>query len=910
MKAKLLMVALTYDHSQRPNEFGVLPIQNIDVGKEIRTKGENEWVVPTHYREFKGDKLRQVAFRFDKPLLPNDRVVIHGLDEKNKKLLSYSKEYDIWYQQTTFSLRKQGRFYQYAPDQVTVGIANAGTVAVSIIHDEQLLNRFHINFVPSSLKISDYEEMVADLYRIHEELVRDERNTAQLAIRQRETYMQLEHQLRQLQQAITRINSQPHKHLTLNTMRKKNSTHGRFDLRAEIEEYVSPGQPTYRHRIMQETTVTYENKLMKQLLIDLGKYAELQSTVGTISQLENEQNDIFRKSDFRLQQLLGSIETFADAKRLSNVLHQLQREADQYLVAEEEVQKYINNTADFSLVIPPIDELAYVELTVECRGIPTYRHEQSRNGLYAYIKYDNREIEFKTRRYSWQTAFGLMQTESFASYYGEISLNSSHVLSHVLLYEAFHHNRLIKTNPITIVIKGYVSPILNGINPVATINPYNPNYNNYSFQFKWLTDVTVEGQTVTVPQTRPDLQAFLNEKLPIRIPNIDAAEEAEMRLKQLNQLIRLEQEKNYIHQQVKDYKKLKETVDACLALPLFQNVKLKTRLVSCPTQLFLHEPNYRSAWQAIRAIEKELSASLYAQKYDQLIKTPKVEHIYEVWILYKILAYATQKMGWRLREKSAIKALDNYILSGQLLKNFSTTLMHGDWKIECFYEPRIDLQTGNYLTPDFVFRYVYRGVPKGLVILDAKYRDYTLQGNEQWINDVQKIAMKKYGEMRPIDRKWQLPILHSGIIHCDEQVLIGQEEQFNPYHVLYNDKLFEKDMSSETAHRYGSICMIPSQLHIFNNWFRMILEYHLKAYQICWHCGEETNISMRQLVTASGYPKYHYTCNSCHEFWVKVHCRRGHHHLVKHTLNYHLQVNRQQRWFVVCPCCGDGRLTR
>lgn len=910
MNVKLLMVAVKYDHSQPPNERGVLPIHNIDVGKEIRSKGEDEWVVPTHYREFRGDKLRQIAFRFDESLLPDDCVIIHGIDEKSEIPLSYSEEHGIWYQQTMFIRRKKGPFYQYALDQITVGIANAGTVAVSIIRDGQLLKRVHIHFVPSSLKISDYEEMVADLYRIREDLVRDERNTAQIAIRQRETYMQLEHQLRQLQQAITRINSQPHKHLTLNTVKKKKSTNGRFDLRAEIEEYVLPGQPTYRHRIMQETTVTYENELMKQLLIDLGKYAEQQSTIGTIRQLENEQRDIFRKSDFRLQQLLGSTETLTDVNLLSNVRHQLQREADQHLEAEEDVRKYINNLTDFSLVKPPKDELVYVELTVECRGIPTYRHEQSRNGLLAYIKYDNREIEFKTREYSWQTASGFMQTQSFASYYGEISLNSPYVHSHALLYEALHHNRLLQNEAIIIVIKGYVSPILYGINPVATVNPNNPNFNKYSFQFRWLTEVTVEGQRVTAPQTRPDLHDFLSKKLPVRIPNVDAAEEAEMRLKQLNQLMRLEQEKSHIHQQIKDYEKLKETVDVCLALPLFQKVKLKTRLVSRPTQLFLHEPNYRSAWQAILAIEKELSASLYARKSDQLIKTAKVEHIYEVWILYKILAYATQKMGWSLKEKSAIEVLDNYILSGKLLENFSTTLSHGDWTLECYYEPRIDLQTGNYLTPDFVFRYLYKDIPKGLVILDAKYRDYTLQGNEQWVNDVQKIAIQKYGEMRPIDRKWQLPILHSGIVHCDEQVSNSQEEQFNPYHVLYNEAMFEMGMSNETAHRYGSIYMIPSQLHIFKNWFRMILEYHLKAYHICWHCGEESNISVRQLVTASGYPKYHYICNNCHEFWVKVHCRRSQHLLVKHTLNYHLQVNRQQRWFVVCPCCGDGRLAR
>lgn len=912
MKARLLMVALDYDHSQRPNEYGMLPIKKINVGSEIQPKKEGEWVIPTHYREVKGDRLRQVALGFDESLLSTDLVIIHEVDGDKGLPLTYNEEKNIWFQNTNFSPNKKGQFFQYATNSTTIGIMNAGTIAVSVIRNHQLLKKLLIHFVPSALKMSDYEEMIVDLYRIREELVRDEKNPAQIAIRQRQTYMQLQNQITRLHKAIKNINLQPHKYLKLVTVKKKKSETSRFDFRAELEEYMSPGLPMYRHRIMKETTATYENALMKQLLIDLSNYTKQQVLASDIRQVENEQLYLFNNSDLNLQRLLVSITNLTDVEKVSKIKHLFQKDVDMYSTMELSTREYINSIADFTMQNLQDFRLSYIELAIQCSEVPKkYSHDQSRDGIVFNMFYDNRDDEFRTSSYSFRVNNGHMQKRHFNSYFGKISLESRHVHSHALIFEAFHHEKLIQETPTTIVIKGYVAPIPNGSDPVSWINPNNNDYKNYAFKFERITEVTVEGEQLTVSPTRPDLQEFLNEKLPLKIKEASVAEkfeEAEMRLNQLNQLIELERRKKDVQQQVSDYERLQETIDYCLNLSLFRNIKLTERLKSYPTPLFLHDPNYRSAWRAIKAIEYELSASLFAQGSNHLVKTAKVEQIYEVWVLYKILALATQQLGWTLKDGSITEILDNYLLKGQLLEGFSTVLINGEWNIELYYEPRIDLQNGNYVTPDFVFRFVYQSTPKGLVIVDAKYRDYSLQGTETWKKDVERVAIEKYGEMHTIDRKWMLPILHSAIIHCDEQVSNNLENQFNPYHVFYNEQLFEVELSQKTAHKFGSIYMLPSQIHVFKNWFRLILEYTFKAYHTCWSCGEQVNLSVRQFVTAGGYPKYHFTCKSCNEFWVKVHCRQSRQHLiVKHTLNYHLQVSRQQRWFVICPCCGDGR---
>lgn len=911
MKAKLLMVALDYNHSQRPNEYGILPVRKIDIGSEIQPKKEDEWVIPTHYREVQGDRLRQVAFSFDEPLFQDDKVIIHEVDGEKGLLLTYNEKRNIWYQNQLFSTIKKGRYYQYASNNIAIGIMNAGTIAVSVIRDNQLIKKIIIHFVPSALKMSDYEEMVADLYRIREELVRDEKNPAQIAIRQRQTYMQLDNQITKLYQAIKNINAHPNKYLKLASVKKKKSETSRFDLRAELEEYMSPGQPAYRHRVMKETTVTYENELMKQLLIDLSNYTKQQVLGWDLRQIENEQQYLFNNSDLLLQRRLKSISYLADAKIVSEIRHYFQKNVDEYANLERNLRKYINSIADYSMQNPQNLGLSYVELIVQCSEVPDYKHEQSMDGILLHYSYDNRNAGFRANYYRWAIDKTRLVNRHFNSYFGTISLNSSHVYSHALMYEAFNHERLSQEVPTTIIIKGYVTPVWNGLDPVSRVNPNNEDFSIYEFQFQRITEVIVDGEEISISSSRPDLQAFLNEKLPLKITEVGMAEkieEAEMRLNQLQQLIELEKRKKHAQQQVKDYQRLEETIEDCLNIPLFKNVTLTKRLKSYPTPLFLHDPNYRSAWSAIKAIDYELSSSLFAQDSNYLVKTTKVEQIYEVWVLYKILALATQQLGWSLKDESVTELLDNYLLKGQLLEGFSTVLVHGDWRIELYYEPRIDLQKGRYVTPDFVFRYVYRNVPKGLVVLDAKYRDYSLQGVEMWKKDIERVAIEKYGQMQSVDRKWMLPILHSAIIHCDEQVSKNLEEQFNPYHVFYNEQLFEVRLSHNTAHKFGSIYMLPSQIHVFKNWFRMILEYPFKAYTTCWSCGEHTDISVRKLMTVGGYPKYHFTCKNCYEFWVKVHCRQSRQHLiVKHALNYHLQVSRQQRWFVVCPCCGDGR---
>lgn len=911
MNSKLIMISINYDHSKKPNEFGFLEVKKINIGSEIQYKKENEWVVTNHYREFKNDRLKQIALRLDESTLPTDNVIIHELNAKEGIRLVLDKRTNLWYQPAKFESTKKDKYYRYSRDNTTIGIMSAGTVAVSIVRNNQIIDKLVINFVPSGLKMKDYEEMIIDLYRIREELVKDEKNLAEIAIRQKKTFLSLEQQVKNLSKAINNICMQPHKTLKLVSRNKKKKINGRFDIRAEIEEYSSPGKPTYRQRSIEETTTTYENGLIKQQLIDLRNYVQQQIKLGTINQIENEQKYLFENSDSYLKNLIGKIENLRNEQRLIAYTDKLQKKLNEYSIFENNIRQHIYKVADYSITNSVIQDHKYVELEVECLETPNFKHQQSKNGITLNFSYDNRDSNFKTISYKFRNNNNELVSRRFNSYFGSISLESTHVHSHSLIYEAFHHNLLLRNSVSKIVIRGYVRPVMNGIDPVSYINPNNENYNNYEFQFSRITEIIVNEIPVSVPVSRPDLQEFLNTKIPVKIEELkvaDGIEESEMQLSQLYTLTRLEKKKKHLDYQLQGYKRLEKIINDCLNVSIFTNINSNHRLKSNLTPLFLHDPNYHSAWTAIKAIDYEISASLFARGYNHLVKTAKVEQIYEVWVLYKILEIITKELGWEIKSKSLVDQLDYYLLKGKLLKGFSTVLTNGEWDIEFYYEPKINLKNGNYITPDFVFRYIYKNIPTGLVILDAKYRDYSIQGINKWKSDIQDVAIEKYGQMQPVEEMWRLPILHSGIVHCDANFSSDSISKINPYHVFYNKEIFNKELSTETAHKYGSIYLLPSQTHIFKNWFRMIMEYPIKSYQTCWCCGEEVNISKRQLMTSGGHPKYHFTCKNCNEFWVKVHCRENRKHLIiKHTLNYHLQVSHSHKWYVVCPCCGNGR---
>ncbi|PFA47893.1 hypothetical protein CN391_25835 [Bacillus anthracis] len=917
MHVELYMIFVQYDHSVAPQQ-GLLPILSINIGDKIAPENDQEWVIPNHYRNQNESIMRQIGIRFVDKGRHVKAISIKSPDEMFSNSYVYHSEENIWFEPTRFSTKKRKHYYLYETDSILTGITNAGTAKLRCDEDGQARDFAIIHFVPSSLSIEDYEDMIADLYRIHEDFVRDDRNVAKVAIKSNKVVMELQEQLRKLTSAIKQINVSPHATLKLYTTKKKPQNSGRFDLRMEIEQYINPGKPNYRSRELKPVVATFENKLIKQMLEDLIHYATVKGSDQTMTKVLlrnvlNEREAHFRKSDLEIQRLLGSVEMVEDLNTYNRVHSKLMRDIQPYLEEERQIREDVKAKANF--ISSPNGQIpsTYVELTLAMNGLFTesnsYYHHQSDEGMTAQLKYDRRETQLKVQSYIVPTQFD--QPKIPNSHFGTLQLISGHAQSHIRFYKAFCEEAQLKSvdEAKMIHICGFVRPQPNGVDAVATPIP-NSIYRNYSFNFVHISSIRVDGNEITVPAGKNDLLAFLDKELPVKMHGAEQSEPAFMRLKQLEQLQIFTKQKENIHSDAEKYDELREAAQALLELPLFSSLVLKERLPVKPTQMFMHNPSYRVAWQALQQIKHELSASLFVQQHQRQISTGKVEQIFEVWTLYKIIHILTKEMGWKIDGyKDITSCLDQYMMEGstQGLQNFSAILRWEHCQVELYYEPKIHLTPRGYLTPDFVLKFKMHDRTMGLVILDAKYRNYESQGTGKWKEDVVDIAIKKYGHMHPIEPKWQVPILASCILHSDVVISENAEDKYNPYHVMYNEALFKADLCNEEAHKYGSIYMVPSMTHVFKNWFRLIMEYHLGEYKVCWYCGEAKEVHERQLLTQAGYPKYYYTCKSCNEFWVKVHCRSNHHKLIKHMNNYHLQVESRRKWYVVCPSCGDGR---
>src|SRR5690606_17797665 len=99
---------------------------------------------------------------------------------------------------------------------------------------------------------------------------------------------------------------------------------------------------------------------------------------------------------------------------------------------------------------------------------------------------------------------------------------------------------------------------------------------------------------------RNSLLTFLDNELPVMMHGADQSEEAFMRLKQFEKLQALTKYKEEILSAAEKFDELRETAQKLLNLPLFSSIDLYERLPIRPTQVFLHNPTYRVAWQAVK----------------------------------------------------------------------------------------------------------------------------------------------------------------------------------------------------------------------------------------------------------------------------------------------------------------------
>lgn len=912
------MIQVKYDHTKQLSD-GQLPVKYIQVGEEIQASEQNFGDIPTHYREKSYESIRRIGIQLCEPFAKYS-LAISSPDSKKIESLTYSKKHNIWYQKEYFSTKKNDRGQFLFDEKVFVaGVSSVGTVSIVDLVTYSDLGK--INFFPSSLSIEEYDSMLTELYMISEDLIRENKNLAKVSVTTKNQISVLEEQIKNLTISLKQINQNPHKELKRINVLKKTYNNKNFNAPLEIQKKLNPGKSTYKISALQPVVNNIENQMIKQVLKQLQSYLSLKKTnplfnKHLFNRLNIEKEFLLENSQLNKDMLTNQRNIGTSDQLIYSEITRLKESITTFEAVENANIDFIQNKKqDINLID---GEDISIKLILNKNFLPEHNLKHSING-----KNIDFRISFNNYSYEARSKFKFVsykigeKTKTPQSYFGEIRMVSSHISSHFKLNHLFFQLNHQNSSPLNVTIVGKIKPV-----PPPRIDfiSYKENVENkypkYLVNLVCISQIFINDQVLSIDENDDLLQVFMKQNLayehsPIEI---DTYEQNLISLKKLEKFSNLNQQILQLHDTSSDYQSLNNQVLELLNLPILNEVSSPYKIPLKPTSVFLHNPSYRLAWQAITKIQREPYISLISAQHNHLISTNKSHQIYEVWALFKMIQILSTEMGWTLQGSHSVNQfLQNYLVRNNSLDNFNLVLTKELWTINIYYEPLMKQEKilperkWGRLTPDFVFKFSYNSVIRGMSIIDTKYRNYNSQGIKEWKKDIENIAILKYGNMTPSDSKWKIRILSSSIMHSTADSSFAGKQLCHPYHVLYNSQLFKLPFNSDNAHRYSSIVMTPSNQLFFKNWFRMQLEYHLGSYKTCWNCGESEHVQEKQLTTQSGYAKFHYTCESCNEFWVKVHCKEHGHNLIKHLTNYHLQKknNRFSKWYVKCPKCDD-----
>lgn len=955
MKLIPYMIYVDYNHTGSRIENKFLPINQIFIESKINYEREkNFWYTQNHYRAFiplndrKEARIFQIGFKLEDYNNDINDIVVQFKQNKNEKsiILCYHDVYKVWFQKSVFQNKRNKETGLYNPenkDNFLRGLNHAGEVEVEVYVKEEYVLSERVLFLPSSISVSDYNIMIADLYRIREELVIKNKVEVKIGVHKEKTIDSLEKIISKIEGPIRYINKFPASNIKIEKNFIKDKTISRFNPEVEIQRKINHGKLKYKTLIKKEDVSIRENTIVKQQLQQLGDYclkllAPQELVDSDKEALWIEAVSILEKSSNRIRN-----------KILREGIHQLNKTDIKELL--NEIKKEVEDTLNKILsrkqyIYQKLFQNKFVNQD-DRTGIPVILF------LKVFAKYYYKSMDYSKGKVSVTIGSGKIPDDKRPSilfegykYYSnnqwvdplevnsifcEILNGSTSNKEQLIILKAL--NECLGTEEkihegIDFEIKGFLSRNVQYRNDTDIIGKPKQNSirKDYKFIFNKIHSVSINNNNYLLNANEDETVDELANYLLDHDEEVQELQEKMLRLEteeqtvlKLNALIN---EQTLISKEANRYKEVANRVRTLLELSMFQGIRDTSLQPLIPTQLFLHDPYYKKIWRCLNDSEKVIGAALIPGNKNKGIGVNNVNEIYEVWSLIKMITILTEKMGWTLTNKqSLIESLDSHLIKRKTVKGFKVNLELGGILLEITYEPKILFEGDiNSKRPDFRFlfkRKNYFGNIEdfGVVYLDAKYRNYKEQdlynqGELEWKKDINEVAIGKYG-IKPDKDNPNIRTFASFILHPD--IVLGMEKEIkgDNYFAYYNKKLFPgllEKQNQEEVHKYGSIYLLPTATHSFVTWFKMILEYKLNLHEKCWSCGNQYSIRRETKYTGKGYPKYYYYCENdkCNEFWIKNHCSQKGHKLVKHVNNYHRQKSRNYEWYVVCPTCGDG----
>ncbi|MEH7305770.1 nuclease domain-containing protein [Neobacillus drentensis] len=941
MKIQPYMIDVEYNFNGLLTN-GTLPVIKVHLFDQLNYDAEQEcWYTFNYYR---GDiqkengqiqpEMLQTGFKLVEGNPDDVTIYLASLDGKHKRKLHFDVTEEIWFELRHFG-KKDGKYVEDHRDWVS-GIVFAGEINI-VIEATNETKVEKLVFLPSGISIRDYEAMLDDLKRIREDLISRSKTNVEVSAKLERTPYKIKEIVDAIEKPLRQINNQPAGELSFKWAYLKPDKSSRFHARTEIEKEIIPGKNKYRTFVNYETDHTYENRLIKQELSRLRAYCERYSSHAPLhytdqEQKFNEMNTLYAKSNVKVHKLIGELDK-ADFKKGKAILAK----------NIETIEKQINLRKNQILnQLAPrtgrlLDGYQEVKTTISC-SISAFQMINTNYSFEPYFKtflesgwdQKNQEVHLKFNEYRYVLNGDGQIVPRPKSKFVRIHNFSKQLVDHWKLLKGIRlASVLLRDHPfgeVTMEISGQA--VWRGIrndptdwNDIFGIPSNREGKNDYKFIFSSVEEIKVNGTKIE-PETndaqiKKELASFIEDLDPWLTRLYNKWDKGKMNFSVVNQLANLEGEKTEIIHNGELMDEVIQKLDCLLNLPLFRKIPLTTPLPLQPTQLFLHDPIYQQVWRLLQSLEDEVGISFLSLQNQRKIGVEKVHKIYETWCLFKVLHILTTNLGWELKDQQQVTAcLSSYLENKRnSLDGFETSLYQKSWRIEFKYEPKVKkLEDGNRkfsrvepgnCRPDYLFTLYKDNELIGNIYLDAKHKNFQEQGLQELTELVNDTAINNYGKMVPLNIEGKT--LASFLVHSDIATGMNNETNGENYYSYYNREEFPKELEmadDHEAHKYGAIYMLPSAIHSFKNWFRMVMEFRVGIYRKCWMCGcEEVHFDMHY--TEKGYPKYYLTCTNCHEFWVKVHCHTGD-NIIKHPNNYHRQVFKDYSWYIVCPTCGDG----
>ena len=912
----------SYEHNILPKELKVyserlkhkfLKISNIEYLDEIDLKkgtnlSDGVWIIYTHYEINK--KYYQLAF---KPELNEDEIIddyilsfkSNSIDNKSYNILRYIEDKGVFIdtpRYTSNNRRVETKNIFDTAGYVSLEIKNIKTNTIEMIP---------IRVLPSSIDYEDYIEMIEDLISIREDIVTTDGGKVGIGKQwelKRDNFVSC---IDNIYNHIIQINNNPSSKLSLENTKTSYNKMKKIKSKTIIEKSMYPYKDKYTTTVGKEDLNIYENQIIKYSLVQIKdkieKYKlEIEKNIyynsNYLNKVKSDIVNLFGESILskknKLQQAIN-INNLEINKIISineydktpynqdniNVIFDIQSNLDR-LPIDNEINLTINysqNTNEFTLKFESkyYDDINYYNM---------YDFDSCRNRFF-YKKITDKEfktIKFTTRKIN-------------------LTYTTKDIRKIKFIYDKLT-NRNAKWIRFNVIAKRQ--------NNYANLDPLIKEESIYKKNKSILInceDINSIDEQQVPSYTDKDLKKFIE----TNIANLNRENEQEKLgfIDSLdNKILNLEDKKNKFYTD-KLLDQTLDKIDKLLNLKFIRDVKIQKDILK-PTQVFINDFSYNKVFRELKKLNKKVrfldsvSPDMYFLK--------STADIYENWCLYKIVNILINELGWKLNNKeSLLKDIDKLLKhTGKFNKHCVKIELEHNIKnnekitLDLIYEGKIYYDENKYKTPDFQFIFRSRTIGEKRVYLDAKYRNYKEQGSSMFLKDINNVAIGKY----------YVPFIGtpnnsevSFIVHSDKN---EKFECFGGNHIIENyqikdikkDNVLLKD-AVKNNHRFGAFYLLPSYSFNINKFLRMILEYHLGMYNICWSCGEVEDIKVEEKKTAGGYTKYHFTCNKCNEFWVKNHCRTPsqHHKLIKHIDNYHsINENKKDPWYVTCPICFNG----